>query len=105
MNETRTNPPQAEEQASPLELALRLHRLLRGRYALVITLSLLGALTLGAAGWLLPDPKYTSVGVMEVNPRREPILGESDITEVIPFFREFVNAEAAKIQQDRVLVR
>lgn len=104
MNDTRDQTLQ-DQQPSPMDLALRLHRLLRGRYALVITLALLGAITLGAAGWLLPTPKYTSVGTIEISPKRDAIMGENDMTEVIPFFREYVNAEASRIMQDRVLDR
>jgi succinoglycan biosynthesis transport protein ExoP len=105
MNDTRDHGPQHEEQPSPMDLALRLHRLLRGRYALVITLALLGGGAAAAAGWLLPVPKYTSVGIIEISPKREAIIGESDLTQVTPFFREYVNAEASKIMQDRVLDR
>lgn len=105
MNDARDQLLQPDDQPSPMDLALRLHRLLRGRYALVITLALLGGVGAGAAGWLLPTPKYTSVGTIEISPKREAILAESDITEVIPFFREYVNAEASKIMEDRVLDR
>ncbi len=107
MNEAlhNNNHPQPEEQPSPMDMVRRVHRLLRGRYALAITLALLGAAALGAAGWLLPTPKYTSVGVIEISPKREAILRDSDLTDVTPFFREAVNAEASKILQDRVLDR
>lgn len=94
------NPPGQDDQASPMELLVRVHRLMRGRYVVAIMLSVLLGGSLAAAGWLLPVPAYTAVGTLEFAPTREGTFPEED-SEPIPFFRDYVYAEASKLLQGR----
>src|SRR5579864_2972925 len=46
----------------------KMHRLLRGRYPLAITLALIGAVGGAIAGYKSTSPKYRAIGYIEVQP-------------------------------------
>jgi polysaccharide biosynthesis transport protein len=51
---------------SPLVIFQRLHRLLRGRYWIALTLAVIGAAAGAIGGWLSTVPKYQSVGSLRI---------------------------------------
>jgi capsular exopolysaccharide synthesis family protein len=57
-------PASAGPQPTPLK---KVHRLLRGRYALAIILALIGAAAGGAAGFLSQKPGYSSTGIISIS--------------------------------------
>jgi capsular exopolysaccharide synthesis family protein len=60
----------AQHDASPLEFAHRLHRLLRGRYILAIVLATLGGAAGVIGGYSAAKPMYASVGSVRIRPPR-----------------------------------
>lgn len=93
--------PEADrEQINVLEL---LHRYLRGRYVLALSLAIVGATCGLAAGWLIPRPKFRSEGLIRIQPVMPRILYPSEESTLQPMFASFVNTQANLIQNDRVL--
>lgn len=79
------------------------HSLLRGRYAITITLALVLGLGAAAAGYLLPTPRYKAEGLIRIQPVLPRILYESEQNTLPPMFSSFVNTQASLIQHSRVL--
>jgi len=86
--------------APPVSPVKKLHRLLRGRYWLAITLGLLGATSGLAAGWLLPKPQFQSTGMIEVNAVIDELFRDD---RVMVLYNTFVTNQVARIQGPRVL--
>jgi uncharacterized protein involved in exopolysaccharide biosynthesis len=78
----------------------KLHRLLRGRQKLAITLICVGAVLGALIGWLTQKPKYASTGWLWIKPNI-PSLMSSD--RVMPFYREYVQGQATMIGNQRIL--
>lgn len=70
--------------AKRTSLARRLHRRLRGRYALALLAVLLGAGAGGVLGWRSTEPQYRATGSLYVNPRSSDLRGASDPTRPSP---------------------
>jgi polysaccharide biosynthesis transport protein len=86
-------------QPSPVQ---KVHRLLRGRYGLAITLALAGA-TLGAmVGWFSQTPEMRSEGLIQIEPVIRTIA-TSDKT--LPFYTQFMQTQPGVIMSPRVLQR
>lgn len=84
-------------QQQPLQ---KMHRLLRGRYWLAITLSAVCAITLAVAGYLLPKPQYRSDGLIEIKPN---IPKLDDTTIVMPLYTQYVESQVSRIMTERVI--
>jgi len=91
-----TSAPQAPA-VSPVK---KLHRLLRGRYWLALTLGAIGAAAGLVAGWMLPKPYYQSAGLIEINPFITDIWKDAS---VMPLYNAFVTNQVARIQGPRVI--
>jgi succinoglycan biosynthesis transport protein ExoP len=82
--------------ASPMKKA---HRLLRGRYPLVIFLAAAGAVAGSVAGWMALPPKYESSGLLAVNPvENTGGLGEM----IIPMVTMFIQEQVGLLTSTRV---
>ncbi len=82
---------------SPLK---KLHRLLRGREKLAITLGILFAVVGGAAGWLSQKPQWIASGVVQIQPII-PSLKQSE--QVMPFYNYFLQSQATILTSPPVL--
>src|SRR5689334_600559 len=89
--------PGAPPPPSPMK---KLHRLLRGRWGLAITLCVIGALVGGVGGWISQKPKYASTGLIWIKPNI-PNLYNSD--KVMPFYTLYVQGQAAMVGNQRIL--
>jgi uncharacterized protein involved in exopolysaccharide biosynthesis len=84
-------------QATPIQ---RMHRLLRGRYAIAFTLAALLATALAAAGYLLPKPVYKSNGIIEIKPN---IASLTDTATVMPLYTQYVEQQVQVMGTERVI--
>jgi capsular exopolysaccharide synthesis family protein len=80
----------------------KIHRLLRGREKVAITLAILFALAGAAAGWLSQKPQYMATGTIQIHPII-PSLAQSE--HVMPFYNYFVQSQTAIITSPNVLNR
>ena len=96
------NEPQimSVNQAPPNPLLL-LHGFLRGRYWLMIPLACAFAIPGAIGGYLATKPKYESIGLIQITPSIDPLLGDSP--DVMPMFEQFINSEAALVESPRVI--
>ena len=82
---------------------VKLHAMLRGRYLwavpLVGVLAILGAV----GGWFSATPVYTSEGLIEIKPRVEAILFQTDDSAVMPMFDNFVETQTRLMSNARVV--
>lgn len=78
----------------------KIHRLLRGRYGLVVSLSLILAFALAAAGYLIPKPQYRSDGLIEIKPN---IPKLDDTTIVMPLYTQYVESQVNMVLNQRVI--
>ncbi|HEY8667790.1 MAG TPA: AAA family ATPase [Tepidisphaeraceae bacterium] len=94
-----SNPPAAagEAQQAPFK---KIHRLLRGRYLLTLTLALICGMGGAAAGYLSQKPTYRSDGLIEIKPVIEN-LGRVDI--VMPMYKAFVLSQVAILKGQQVM--
>jgi Mrp family chromosome partitioning ATPase/uncharacterized protein involved in exopolysaccharide biosynthesis len=80
----------------------KMHRLLRGRYKLAITMSAVLALGLGAAGYFVPKPQYQSNGLIEITPNI-PTIGDTPI--VMPLYTQYVGSQVNFMVGERVVLK
>lgn len=85
------------DQPQPLH---KIHLLLRGRYKFAITLSILCAFLLAAAGYFLPKPQFRSDGLIEIKPN---IPSLKDTTIVMPLYTQYVESQVNFILGQRVI--
>ena len=88
---------------SPFVLFQKLHRILRGRYALTASLAVLGALAGGAAGYFSQEPKYQTVGHIHIKPVGEKLIYDSEKSELLPSFPNYVKTQANLLKTHRVI--
>lgn len=91
----------AGQPANPL---LLVHNCLRGRYALAIVLGGILAVPLAWVGYNAIPPKYTSTGVINIQPTRPIILYENEFTEGMSGFAGYVESQATVLRSQRVLL-
>ena len=92
--------PHAMDPHVPGQGLRKIHRLLRGRYALAIVLGLICAAAGGAAGFLSQKPLYRSDGLILITPNSPTI---SNLQEVMPMYTTYVLSQVALIQDQRVI--
>jgi polysaccharide biosynthesis transport protein len=73
----------------------KIHRLLRGRYPMVITLGLILGITCGIAGFLSKEPMYQSYGRIYISPTIP--SSSATIDEPLPGYATFLHSQAAVI--------
>lgn len=78
----------------------KIHRLLRGRYALACVLAAIGAAVGTAAGILLPKPAYESAGIIQIRPII-PVL--QDVDKVMPLYNQYVADVMVQLHTDRLI--
>ncbi len=78
----------------------KVHRLLRGRYGLAITLGLLGGTVGAVAGWFSQRAEVRSEGLVQIEPIVKSIVN-SDKT--IPFYDKFLASQPYNIMNLRVI--
>ncbi len=83
--------------ANPLA---KFHKLLRGRYPIVIVLAILCGFAGGAAGWIIPKQQYASVGQIEISPL---IHNYTDIDRIMPMFIPFMTTQQQILQSPRLI--
>jgi succinoglycan biosynthesis transport protein ExoP len=94
---------QPHHDESPFVVFQRLHRLLRGRYAIAITLAAIGALGGGIAGWKSSKPRYRSEGLLRVAVSMPKKLYETETNQALPNFTGFVKSVGNLLQEPRVI--
>lgn len=95
--------PDRDGAGQPVNPLLLVHNCLRGRYALAVVLGLVLAFPLAWVGYNALPPKYTSTGVINIQPTRPIILYENEFTEGMSGFASFVNSQATVLRSQRVL--
>jgi capsular exopolysaccharide synthesis family protein len=88
-------PSPAPAAHSPIKKA---HRLLRGRYPLVILLGATGAVVGGIVGFLALPPKYESAGLVAINP----IVTGPEKEYVIPMVNMYIDQQKGMIASSKV---
>jgi len=78
----------------------RVHRLLRGRYALAVVLAAIGAAAGATVGIMLPKPSWKSVGMIEIRPTIS-TASAADIT--MPMYQQYVQDIVVRMHTDRVI--
>jgi len=78
----------------------KLHKLLRGRYPIVIVLALIFGAIGGAAGWIIPKQQYMATGQIELSPL---IRQLSDADRIMPMFNQYVGVQMQVLQSPRLI--
>ncbi len=77
-----------------------MHRLLRGRYALAISLAICGAIAGTVAGYESTHPKYRSQGIVEVQPViKNALTGDK----MMLMYQQYIQNQVALLQGPRVI--
>ncbi len=78
----------------------KLHKLLRGRYPIVIVLALIFGAIGGAAGWIMPKQQFMATGQIELSPL---IRNLSDADRIMPMFNAFIGVQMQVLQSPRLI--
>lgn len=99
-------PPTAATQPGedPFEIFMRLHRLLRGRYIIAVSLATVLAMVGAIGGWKATVPKYTSVGMIRIKTNQPFKVYQLD-KEVPIQINSFAKSQANLLQDPRVIDR
>ena len=89
--------------AAPVHQFRQLRRMLRGRYFWVVLLGMIWACTGGAAGYKYVKPLYRSTGLIEIKPYVPRIIFETEDTQLMPMFDQFVASQVELMQSPRVV--
>jgi polysaccharide biosynthesis transport protein len=86
---------------------LIIHRLLRGKYALAITLGLIFGFIGGVGGYLSREPLYRSTGLIRIQPSLPKLLfaTEQSSGSNTRLFSSFVNTQASLISNSDVILK
>ncbi|MEX2217583.1 MAG: AAA family ATPase [Phycisphaerales bacterium] len=96
-------PGPAAADESPFVIFNKVHRLLRGRYALGLALGAVGALVGAAGGYMATTPKFMSAGAIRVAPTLQTKLYELPEKGMPPIFTSYVRTQANLLQEPRVI--
>ena len=83
----------------------KLLNLLRGRLHWAILLALFLGLACGIAGYFAKKPMYMGSGQIEIVPKLQTIMYQTDEKNIPPMFHSYLETELAKMQSSRVLSR
>jgi len=100
-----TRPSGDQDDQHRQNLAVLLHRLLRGRYVILGVLASIGAIGGAAGGYFSQVPKYQAEGTIQVQPVLPKIQFTTESSSVMPMFSSYVSTQAALMQQERVLAK
>jgi polysaccharide biosynthesis transport protein len=78
----------------------KLHRLLRGRYPIVIVLGLIFGAVGGAVGYFSQKPGYTATGMIEVSPM---VKSVDNIEKVRPMFNAFMRVQVEILRSPKLI--
>jgi len=92
--------PSHQQPPNPL---LIVHKLLRGRYALAITLGLILAVPAGIGGYFALKPQYTSMAMLRVVTARAKLLYENEINTAVGGIDREIQAHAVRMQDQSFL--
>lgn len=90
-------------QETPFVIFHHLHRLLRGRYILALSLASIGAIAGATGGYLATKPKYMSVGSIHVVPVLQKVMYDVSEKGVPQMFNSYVRDQANYLQEPRVI--
>jgi len=76
---------------------------LAGRWRSALVVGALLAAVAGPLGYLATTPRYESRGLVRIAPKLDHVLHETQETELIPFYSQFVLSQAQVISSERVL--
>jgi Mrp family chromosome partitioning ATPase len=105
LNGTQVGPDWSAEmpQQGQGNVFLMVHRLLRGRYLVTMSLALAFGAAGAAVGFLSHEPQYRSDAVIEIQPVLPKILFESEQSSVPQMFSNIVAAQASLISRPDVV--
>lgn len=81
----------------------RLRRALRGRLWLAVLVGLACGTTAGVFAYRSVDPAYESVGLIEIRPYMPKIIFDTEESEIMPMFDQFVQSQVELAKSPRVL--
>ncbi len=93
--------PGGAQEASAASRLRKIHRLLRGRYPIVIALAVLGAVAGGVLGFSSQRPSYRSDGLIQIKPN---IPDLTDVDRVMPMYTSYVESQAELVKNQRVVM-
>ncbi len=96
-------PPIISEQSTSLVKVV--HRLLRGRYVITVTLALVMAVLGAMAGWTSTVPKFKTQGLVQIRSYVDPTLSAVPGTGAMPYVHEFVQAQSLLFRNQRIVDR
>lgn len=82
---------------------MKVHLLLKGRYAWAISLSVVGLVIGGLGAYLFYEPIYRSTGIIRIAPVLPRVLYQSEQSDLMPMFDAFVQSQVSLIQSRRVV--
>lgn len=82
-----------------------LHRRLRGRYPIAITLAALFGAVGGGGGYKSTVPLYTSEAIIRIQPTIKRTLYTTEEAEIPPLFESFVASQATLLESPRVIAQ
>jgi succinoglycan biosynthesis transport protein ExoP len=91
------------KQASSDHIGKTLHRALRGRYPLAITLGLVTGLLAAAVVWRLYRPMYRSEGLVQIAYSLPEVFSETDQTKPVPMFDTYMQSQRLLMTSRRVI--
>lgn len=99
----RATMPAGEDEANATPPWVKLHAMLRGRYVWAVPLVGVLAVLGGVGGYFSATPVYTSEGLVEIKPRVEAILFQTEDSSVMPMFDNFVTTQTKLMRSPRVI--
>jgi len=104
MNASQIDWDSGQDQANANAL-LMLHRLLRGRYVLAISLALVFGVVGGGLGYMSKKPQYESTGQIRIQPSLPKVLFQTEQSTATQMFSSFVSSQAEFIKKGGVIDR
>ncbi|MDB5357460.1 MAG: hypothetical protein JWN24_3913 [Phycisphaerales bacterium] len=93
----------SSKQPSAGHFGRNLHRALRGRYPLAVTLGLITGAIVAAAVWRLYRPMYRSEGLVQIAYSLPEVFSETDQTKPVPMFDTYMQSQRLLMTSRRVI--
>lgn len=91
---------------SPVQVLHKIHRLLRGRYILAISLAAAGALAGAAGGYFSTGQKWQSIGAIRVEQMGKPVFSEMQgVNSFDRYFDSFVRDQVGYLAEQQTIDR